>query len=76
MKNAIIAMVGMFILMGPAGGFVSLCMQTLFGRGPEQSFVYPIYVGIIVLTGIVVGAATMIYRKIEELEKEMDTKKD
>ncbi len=76
MKNAIIAMVGMFILMGPAGGFVSLCMQTLFGGGPEQSFVYPIYVGIIVLTGIVVGAATMIYRKIEELEKEMDTKKD
>ncbi len=33
MKNAIIAMVGMFILMGPAGGFVSLCMQTLFGGG-------------------------------------------
>ncbi len=75
MKNAIIAMVGMFIVLGPLGGLISMGMTALFGGGVEQSYIYPIYVGIIILAGIVVGATTMVLHKIEELGKKMDESK-
>lgn len=37
--------------------------------GPEQSYLYPIYGGIIVLTGVVVGAADVIVNEIKDLKK-------
>lgn len=41
----------------------------LLGGGPEQSYLYPIYGGIIVLTGVVVGAADVIVNEIKDLKK-------
>ena len=75
MKNAIIAMIGMFIVLGPFGGLVSMGMTALFGGGVAESYIYPLYGGIIVLTGIFVGATTMVLHKLDELEKKMNDSK-
>ena len=75
MKNAIIAMIGMFIVLGPLGGLVSMGMTALLGGGVAESYIYPLYGGIIILTGIVVGATTMVLHKLDELEKKMNDSK-
>ena len=75
MKNAIIAMIGMFIVLGPLGGLVSDFMIQQFGGGVVESYIYPLYGGVILLTGIVVGATTMVLNKLNELEKRMDDPK-
>lgn len=72
MKNAIIAMVGMFLLMvWPLGGLISMAFGTILGGGAAESFLFPLYGGIILLTGIVVGAATLILQKLDELKQEI-----
>lgn len=50
MKKALIAMLLMAIF--------------LIGGGVEQSYIYPIYGAIIVLTGVIVGAAQVIVNEI------------
>ena len=40
-----------------------------------ESYIYPLYGGMILITGIVVGATTMVLDKLNELEKRMDDPK-
>ena len=75
MKNAMIAMIGMFIVLGPLGGLVSNVMIARFGGSAVESCIYPLYGGIIILTGIIVGAATMVLHKLDELENKMNDSK-
>ena len=56
------------------GGLISVAISSVIGGGVEQSFIYPIYAGIIVLTGVVVGATEVILFEIKDL-KEMMKKK-
>lgn len=44
--------------------------SSIAGGGVEQSFIYPIYAGIIVLAGLIVGAVDIIVNEIRELKKQ------
>lgn len=77
MGKAVIAMAGMFLLIGwPFGGWISMGFAELLGGGTEQSFLWPLYAGIIALTGIIAGAADKILKEIQELKKEIKNSKE
>ncbi len=71
MKKVIAAMVVMFLVIVPLGGIWSLLFKSMIGGGAEQSFIYPIYAGLILLSGLVVGAAAIIYEEIEKLRNDI-----
>lgn len=56
MKKVAGVMLGMFALMiWPFGGILGAVLKPLVGGGVEQSFLYPIYIGLILLSGLVTG---------------------
>lgn len=57
------------------GGLISKVFSLLLGGGLEQSYLYPIYGGIILLAGVVVGASQLVIDEIKKLEKLLDDKK-
>ncbi|WP_286680501.1 hypothetical protein [Tepidanaerobacter sp. EBM-49] len=69
MKKAFIAMGLMALLMIVGGGLISMIFTSLVGGGIEQSYIYPIYGGIIVLTGVVVGASQSVIEEIKDLKE-------
>lgn len=69
MKNILIAMGGMALFLIAGGGFISMIFTSLVGGGIEQSYIYPIYGGLILLTGVVVGAAQLVREEIKDLKK-------
>ena len=68
MKKVIIAMVAMFVLIIPMGGVWGILLKPLIGGGVEQSFIYPIYAGLILLAGLVVGCTVVIIDEIRSLK--------
>ena len=64
MKKALIAMLLMAIFLIGGGGLVSMLFTHALCGGVEQSYIYPIYGAIIVLTGVIVGAAQVIVNEI------------
>ena len=46
-------------------------LKPLIGGGPEQSFLYPLYIGLILLAGLVVGVAVILYEEIQKLQEEV-----
>lgn len=72
MKKALIAMALMAIIVVPLGGLWTFVLRPVIGGGVEQNFIYPIYVGLIVLAGIIVGSASILYDEIKALRKELD----
>lgn len=64
MKKALIAMLLMAIFLIGGGGLVSMLFTHALDGGVEQSYIYPIYGAIIVLTGVIVGAAQVIVNEI------------
>ncbi|MDO5040472.1 MAG: hypothetical protein Q4D95_00105 [Peptoniphilus sp.] len=69
MKKAFIAMILMAVFMIAGGGIISMVLTSLIGGGIEQSYIYPIYGGIIALTGVVVGVSQSIIEEIKDLKK-------
>ena len=61
MKKVIAAMAGMFLAIVLFGGLWNVLLKPLIGGGPEQSFLYPLYIGLILLAGLVVGVAVILY---------------
>lgn len=76
MKKAFIAMGLMVLLMIVGGGFISMVFTSLVGGDIEQSYIYPIYGGIIVLTGVVVGSSQLVIEEIKDLKKLLQDKKE
>ena len=77
MKKAVAAMAGMFLLIvWPFGGLVGMGFQAILGGGVEQSFLWPLYAGILVLAGILAGATSLILHEIRELKKEIRKSKE
>lgn len=72
MKKALIAMALMAIIVVPFGGLWTFVLRPVIGGGVEQSFIYPIYVGLIVLAGIIAGSASILYDEIRAMRKELD----
>lgn len=71
MKKVIAAMAGMFLAIVLFGGLWNVLLKPLIGGGPEQSFLYPLYIGLILLAGLVVGVAVILYEEIQKLEEEV-----
>lgn len=72
MKKAFIAMGLMALLMIVGGGLISIILTSLVGGGIEQSYIYPIYGGIIVLTGVVVGVSQSVIEEIKNLKEMLE----
>ena len=71
MKKVIAAMAGMFLTIVLFGGLWNVLLKPLIGGGPEQSFLYPLYIGLILLAGLVVGVAVILYEEIQKLQEEV-----
>lgn len=77
MKNIIISIIIVFALMiFPFGGLFSSLFKFIIGGGVEQSFIYPIYLGIIILVAIIVGATNIILDEIKQLKRYIEISKD
>ena len=71
MKKALITMAAMFLVMvWPLGGLWKTILNPIIGGGVEQSFLYPLYVGLIILAGIIVGCTDLIMKEIRSKGKD------
>lgn len=74
MKNALIGMAFMMAFLVLCAGPITWVFRALLGGGLEWEGIYLICGGIVALTGIIVGAATMILDEIERLRKSIEDK--
>ena len=71
MKKALIAMLIMFLLIvAPFGGVWSM-FSYMTGGGVSESFIYPIYAGLIINVGVMVGCTSYILREIKRFREEI-----
>ena len=71
MKKVLIAMAAMFLLIVfPGAAFWSM-LSRLIGGGVSETYLYPIYGGIVLLAGLVVGCAVVILDEIKSLREEI-----
>lgn len=62
----------LFWLLLTFGGVISIPMfKYIVGGGVEQTFLYPIYFGIMALAGLIVACTIIIYEKLDALEKKI-----
>ena len=77
MKKILGVMVTMFFLIcWPFGGIWAIIFQPIIGGGVEQSFLYPLYAGLIILSGIIVGCAVILHEEIKALRDEIRNSKE
>ena len=75
MKKVLAAMAVMFLVMVfPLGGMWGMLLEPIIGGGVEQTFIYPIYIGMILLAGIVVGCTVVILEEIRSLKNDKEEK--
>lgn len=71
MKKALIAMAVMFMLVVfPGAGLWSL-LSSLVGGGVSETYLYPIYGGIILLAGLIVGCTVVVLDEIKSLKEKI-----
>lgn len=77
MKNIIIAMAVVFALVaGPFCGVWVLLLSGIMGGGVHESFLYPLYGGIIILAGLIVACTELIREEIRSLKNDIKDKND
>ena len=77
MKKILGVMAAMFFLIfWPFGGIWAMIFRSIIGGGVEQSFIYPIYAGLIILSGIIVGCAVILHEEIKALRDEIRNSKE
>ena len=72
MSKVVISMVAMFILMIFPGALLS----NVLGGGVAESFLYPIYGGLILLAGLIVGCTVLILEEMRSLKDKIDRLSD
>ena len=73
MKKVIAAMIVMFVTISwPLGGIWGILFSKMIGGGVEEGFIYPIYAGLILLTGLIVGCTVIICNAFQALHKKID----
>jgi hypothetical protein len=50
-------------------GYISMLITAIIGGGVSESYIYPLYAGIVLLAGLVVGCTCVVLEKIKELEE-------
>jgi hypothetical protein len=63
----IMALFAVVLIFG--GGFISMIMSRISGGGVDESYISPIYGGIILLSGLVGGCTCVLYEKLNDIEK-------
>lgn len=76
MKKVIIAIVAMFLLIGWPGAGIWSIFSEILGGGVAETYIYPIYGGIILLAGLVAGCTVVILDEIKSLKEELNKYKD
>ena len=72
MKKVIAAMAAMFIAVVLLGGLWGILLKPIMGGGgTDLSFIYPIYIGLILLAGLIVGAAVVLYEDNKKFQEEI-----
>lgn len=75
MKKAIITVIAMFLLIcWPLGGLWDVILSPVIGGGASETYLYPIYGGIILLSGVVVGCTSVVCERLEQLKDELKDK--
>ena len=75
MKKTLFTIIAMFLLIvWPGAGIWVSIFPKILGGGISESFLYPIYGGIILLSGLIVGCTVYIVDEIHSLKDEL--KKD
>ena len=72
MSKILIARVAMFALMVFPGAGIWSLLSNVLGGGVAESFLYPIYGGIILLAGLVVGCTVILLEEIKSLKEEIN----
>lgn len=76
MKKALITMVVMFaLIIWPFGGIWQL-LSGILGGGVQESFLYPIYGGVILLSGLIVVCTELILEEIKSLKVDITHKNE
>ena len=75
-KKALIAMVAMFLLIVWPGGAIWYQVSHIIGGGVSESYLYPVYGGIILLSGLVVGCTSIVLNEIKSVKDEMNREND
>ncbi len=76
MKKALIAMAVMFMLVVFPGGGIWSLLSNLVGGGVSETYLYPIYGGIVLLAGLIVGCTDLILDEIKSLKEEIKNAKN
>lgn len=72
MKKVLGTMVAVFfIAIWPFGGFWYMILNPIMDGGVDFSLLCPIYIGIVLLAGIMVGCTSVICKKLDELRMEI-----
>lgn len=76
MKKALITMVVMFAFtIWPFGGIWQL-LSGILGGGVQESFLYPLYGGVILLAGLIVICTELILEEIKSLKVDITHKNE
>ena len=76
MKKALIMMVVMFAFtIWPFGGIWQL-LSGILGGGVQESFLYPIYGGIILLSGLIVVCTELILEETKSLKDDIKSQEE
>ena len=76
MKKALITMVVMFAFtIWPFGGIWQL-LSGILGGGVQESFLYPLYGGVILLSGLIVVCTELILEEIKSLKVDIKSKNE
>lgn len=76
MKKALITMVVMFAFtIWPFGGIWQL-LSGILGGGVQESFLYPLYGGVILLAGLIVVCTELILEEIKSLKVDIKSKNE
>lgn len=76
MKNIIIAMAVVFALVVSPFGGVWVLLSGIMGGGVHESFLYPLYGGIVILAGLIVACTELIREEIRSLKNDIKDKND
>ena len=70
MTKVLGAMLGMFLLTVWPGAAIWQFLSHIIGGGASESFLYPIYGGMILLAGLIVGCTVVVLEEIKSLKEE------
>ena len=76
MKKVLGAMFGMFLLTAWPGAAIWQFLSHILGGGVSESYLYPIYGGMILLAGLIVGCTVAVLEEIKSFREEITKTKN